>query len=170
MRPTMIPGIAAKPTQIRRGGGFGYSLPIYSADDEELFCEEFIDGRWDGASDITFSVIGYLDTAETDGDDFALQLSWANKATDAGVWPSATTDVVVETNCPAPRNAQFSIYKVSFTIDWDAPATDVTASDFFAARLRRIAVAGGGAVEIAGEFVVLAFVITYTVDKVFKAP
>jgi hypothetical protein len=77
--------------------------------------------------------------------------------------------VVVETNCADPRNAQFSIFKVEFTIDWDLLDPDLTASDFFAARLRRIAVAGGGAVEIAGEVVVLGFVITYAVDKVFKA-
>lgn len=170
MRPAMIPGkitTPQKPTLVDRGAFSGYSLPLYAAD-QEIFCNEYIAGRWDGASDITFSVIGYLNTAETDGDDFALQLSWANKSTASGVWPSATNDVVVETDCAAPRNAQYSIFKVEFTIDWNLPAVDVTASDFFCARLRRIPVAGVGAVEIAGEFVVGGFIITYSVDKVFK--
>lgn len=170
MRPTMIPGKTTtpqKPTPVDRGAGSGFSLPLYAAD-EEIFCNEYIAGRWDGASDIIFSVIGYLDTAETDGDDFALQLSWATKSTASSVWPDTTTDVVVETDCAAPRNAQYSIYKVEFTIDWNVNDPDIAASDFFCARLRRIAVAGGGAVEIAGEFVVLGFVITYVVDKVFK--
>jgi hypothetical protein len=178
MRPTIMPSKVVKsgsdylivPTMVDRGAATGYSLPIYSAgNDEEIFFSEYIAGRWDGASDIVCSVIGYIDTAETDGDDFALQLSWANKAITGGTWPSATNDVVVETDLPSPRNAQFSIFKVNFTIDWDLPATDVTSADFFAGRLRRIAVSGGGAVEMAGEFVVLAVVVSYAVDKMYKA-
>ena len=95
-------------------------------------------------------------------------LSWSNKSTAGGTVTSTTTDVVVETNCPSPRNAQYSIYKIEFPIDWDLPATDIAASDFWAGRLRRIAPAGGGTVEITGEFVVTQIVITYNVDKTFK--
>jgi hypothetical protein len=145
-------------------------MPDYSAgNDEELYFSEYIAGRWDGASNITCSVIGYLASAETDGDDFAFQLSWANKSTASGTWSDATTDVVTETDCPTPRNAQYSIFKVEFAIDWDSPNPDILGSDVFCGRLRKVAPVGGGTVPITGEFVVQAIIITYNVDKVFKA-
>lgn len=176
MRPTLIASkivkvgadYFVKPTQVDYGASSGYSLPIYASDDEELFFNEMIAGRWDGASDITVSVTGYLSAAEDVDDDFALQLSWANKTPSSGVVPSATTDVEVRTNIATGRSAQYSIYKVDFTIDWDAGTPDIASSDIFLGRLRRIAV-GGGYTEMSGEFVVLAVVVTYTVNKMYKA-
>lgn len=177
MRPTLVAPKIVKvgadyyviPTQIDRGASSGYSLPIYAANDEELFFNEHIAGRWDGASDIVVSVIGYLSAAEDVNDDFALQLSWSNKATSSGVFPDTTTDVEVRTNIDTDRNAAMSIYKIEFTIDWDTNTPDIVASDLFCGRLRRVAV-GGGYTEMSGEFVVQAIVITYVVDKVYKAP
>jgi len=175
MRPFIEIGAIAsksKPTIVYRGANAGYSLPIWNGTtnvDEQLFISEYIAGRWDGASDITLSIIGYLDTAEDVGDDFALQVSWANKSTGSGIFPSATTDLTVETNVDTDRSAQFSIYKVEFPIDWDYPTPDVLASDLFSARIRRVAItAGTGKAEISGEFVVALIVITYTVNKIFK--
>jgi hypothetical protein len=169
MRPFIEIGDIAqneKPTIVSYGATKGYSLPLY-ATNEEIFFSEYIAGRWDGASNITISVIGYLDTAETVDDDFNLTLQWQNKATGSGALTSAVNTVYQVTNCPAERNARYSIYKVDFPIDWDLPATDLAASDYFAGRLYRSAV-GAGNVEIAGEFVVTMIVITYQVDKVFK--
>lgn len=171
MRPFIEIGkiaVNSKPTIVQRGAASGYSLPIYNSDYEELFISEYIAGRWNGASDITLSIIGYLDTAEDVNDDFALQLSWANKSTGSGTWSDATNDLTVVTNIDTGRNAQYSIYKVDFTIDWDLPAVDIAASDFFAGRIRRVAV-GGGNTEMSGEFVITSIVISYTVNKVFKA-
>lgn len=175
MRPFIeIGAIAAKakPTIVYRGASAGYSLPIWDAGtnaDEQLFISEYIAGRWNGASDISLSVIGYLASAEDVGDDFALQVSWVNKSTGSGVVPSTTTDVTVETNVATDRAAQYSIYKVDFAIDWDVNNPDILASDYFAARIRRVAItAGTGKAEITGEFVVTMVIITYTVDKVFK--
>lgn len=159
-------GAQTKPTIVDLGAVTGYSLPLY-ATDEEIKFNEYIAGRWDGASNITVAVIGYLDTAETADDDFNLTLEWANHVTGSGQLSSSVNTVYQVTNCPAGRNAQYSIYKVEFPIDWDAPTPDIAASDFFAGRLYRSAV-GSGNVEIAGEFVVTAIVITYEVDKVFK--
>ena len=170
MRPYIEQGSVAgagKPTIVTRGCNKGYSLPLYAAD-EELFISEYIAGRWDGASDITISVIGYLSAAETADDDFALQLSWANKSTGSGIWQDTTTDVTTVTNIPDARKAQYSIYKVEFAVDWDVNDPDIVASDFFSARLRRVAV-GVGNVEMDGEFVITSIVITYSVNKVFKA-
>ena len=170
MRPFIEIGKIAqnsKPTIVRRGATSGYSMPIY-APDEEIFITEYIAGRWDGASNINAVVIGYLDTAETIGDDFRLQFSWCNKEPESGVWPDTVKDVEVGTNIPAGREAQYSMYKVFFPIDYTFPAPDVAASDFFAARIRRIAVIAGE-VEIAGEFVITSVMLQYQVDKVFKA-
>jgi hypothetical protein len=169
MRPFIEIGdiaVQEKPTVVAYGATKGYSLPLY-ASNEEIFFSEYIAGRWDGASNITVSVIGYLDTAETADDDFNLTLQWQNKATGAGSLTSTVNTVYQVTNCPSGRNAQYSIYKIDFPIDWDLPSTDVAASDFFAGRLYRSAV-GAGNVEVAGEFVVTMIVITYQVDKVFK--
>lgn len=174
MRPTILPSKVVKvgadylvvPTMIDYGATTGYSLPLYSAgNDEELYFSEYIAGRWDGASNITVSVIGYLGAAEDANDDFKLQLSWANKSTGSGIFPATTTDVEVDTNIVDARKAKYSIYKVEFTIDWDVVTPDVLSSDVFCARLRRIATGG---TEMTGEFVVIAIVLTYTVDKIFK--
>ena len=171
MRPFIEIGKIAqnsKPTIVERGASHGYSLPIWSNDQEEIYISEYIAGRWDGASNIVASIIGYLDTAEDVGDDFRLQFSWCNKEPESGVWPSSVTNVEVGTNIAAGRAAQFSMYKVLFPIDYTIPAPDIAASDFFAARIRRIAVIGGE-VEIAGEFVITSVMLQYQVDKVFKA-
>ena len=170
MRPFIEIGKIAqnsKPTIVQRGATAGYSLPIYNSDQEELYISEYIAGRWDGASNITLSIIGYLSSAEDVNDDFSLQVSWMNKSTSSGVVQDTTTDVVVETNIDTGRAAQYSIYKVDFAIDWDFNDPDILASDYFAARIRRIAV-GGGKVEMSGEFVITMIIITYNVDKVFK--
>lgn len=169
MRPFIEQGSIAgvgKPTIVTRGASKGYSLPLYAAD-EELFISEYIAGRWDGASDIVISLIGYLASAEDVDDDFALQVSWANKSTSTGIWQDTTTDVTVVTNIPDARKAQYSIYKVDFTIDWDINDPDIISNDFFAARIRRVAV-GAGNTEMSGEFVITSVTIQYQVDKVYK--
>lgn len=171
MRPTIVLGNVSnpiKPTIVQYGAYSGYSLPIYNSDDEELFFNEYVAGRWDGVSNLTVSVIGYLDTAETADDDFNLSLDWTNKATGSGAISNTVNKVYQVTNCPTGRNGQYSIYKIEFPIDWDLPGTDLTESDIFSARLYRTAV-GVGNVEIAGEFVVCLVEIRYQVDKVFKA-
>ena len=172
MRPFIEIGdiaVQEKPTVVTYGVTKGYSLPLY-ATNEEIFISEYIVGRWDGASNITLSIIGYLDTGVTDGKDFALQVSWVNKSTSSGIIPATSTDVTVWTDCPSPRNAQYSIYKVDFAIDWDLNDPDIVASDFFSARIRRLPV-GVGYSELDGgaEFVVTSIMIQYVIDKVFKA-
>lgn len=160
-------GANVKPTIVDLGAITGYSLPLHTTD-EEIFFNEYIAGRWDGASNITVAVIGYLDTAETANDDFNLTLEWVNKATSSGALTNSVNTVYKVTNLDSGRNAQYSIFKVELPIDWDLPITDVTASDFFSGKLYRSAV-GAGNTEIDGEFVVTAIVISYQVDKVFKA-
>jgi hypothetical protein len=176
MRPTILPSKVVKvladyfiiPTMVDYAATTGYSFPLYAVgNDEEIYFNEYIAGRWDGASDIEVCVIGYLSAAEDANDDFNLQLSWANKSTSTGIFPATTTDVEVVTNIDNARKAQYSIYKVCFPIDWNLNDPDILVNDLFAARLRRIAV-GAGNTEMAGEFVVLSVIITYTVNKIYK--
>lgn len=169
MRPSLVAGKVAekgKPTSIDIGVHSGYSMPVYNSDDEELFFREYVAGRWDGASDITVSAIVCLAGAEDVGDKFKFQLSWENKATSSGVISTSTTDVPVETTIATSRAAQYSIYKVDFTVDWDLPNPDVVASDHMAFRLRRIA---ASSLECSNEIIVLDVIITYTVNKIYKA-
>jgi hypothetical protein len=169
MRPELVLGKIAtnsKPTTVDIGAHSGYSMPVYNSDDEELFFREYVAGRWDGASDITASVICCLAGAEDVGDKFKFQLSWENKATNSGVISTSTNNVPVETTILTDRAAQYSIYKVDFTIDWDLPNPDVAANDHIGFRLRRIA---ASELEISNEIIVLDCLITYTVDKIYKS-
>ena len=169
MRPVFLQGRSlTKPSIVELGVVRGYSLPIY-ANDQELFFNEYTSGRWDQESDIVFSIIGYLSSAETVGKSFKLQMTWTNKETSSGVLSEITNDINVITTIPTGRNAQNSIYKVDFIIDWDAEGVNITNEDFFAGRIRRLAV-GGGYTEMSGEFVVTAVIITYVVNKIYKEP
>lgn len=169
MRPALVAGYVAaktKPTPVSVGSHAGYSLPVYSSDDEELFFRDYIPGRWDGASNFTVSVLCCLAGAEDVGDKFKLQVSWENKAPTSGVISTSTTDVPVETTVATSRAAQYSIYKVDFTIDYDGPTPDVAAGDHIGFRLRRIA---ASSLECSGEIIILDTIVTYTVDKIFKS-
>jgi hypothetical protein len=172
MRPQIVLGKVSnpiKPTVVQFGAVSGYSLPIYASDDEEIFFNEYIAGRWDEASDINVAVIGCLSEAETKNDDFALKLEWSNKSTSSGVLPTAVNTVgPIVTNIPDTRKTQYSVYRVDFPIDWNIASPNIAPSDLFCGRLCRTAV-GAGNVEMNGEFIVTAIVITYAVDKIFKA-
>jgi len=152
------------PVQIQRGAFFGYSMPIWNSDHEELFFRESVPGRWDGASDITVHFLVCLAAAEDVNDSFNFQLSW-NQASVDEVLPDTTHDTTVETNIT--DGTQYHLYEVVFTIDYNIDAGDVIlAHDLLAFRLRRVAAAG---TEIDGEILVLDWHTHYTVDKMFTA-
>lgn len=172
MRPALVAGrISAGggiPTAVTIGSHAAYSLPIWSTPAnqyEELYFREFIAGRWNGASDITVSVICALSATEDVGDNFKLKLSWENKETASGVISTSTIDVYAEQAVITGREAQYSIYKLDFAIDWDLPAVDVTASDHIGFRLRRVDAADP---DISNELLILDVIITYTVNKIYK--
>lgn len=169
MRPAFTAGrIAgvAKPTAVAVGPWSGYSFPIYNNDDEELFWRLHVPGRWDGTTDIEYWLTVCLSAAETEGDDFKFQLSWSNSTGTTGV---ITTDVVSPTadgDCSAGHTAQYSIFRLGFTIDVSAgPIVAVSPGDILAGRVRRIA---SGGVEVSNEIIVLDHWINFTVDKIFK--
>lgn len=154
-----------KPTQTIIGVFHGYSMPIYNNDNEELFFNENVPGRWDGASDISFHVLVALELAETADETFKFQFSW-NQVGTTDIVPIVSHDVTDEIT--VIDGTQYATYMLEFTIDYDADAGDVIVShDDLSARLRRVASGGD---EVDGEIIVLDWHTHYTVDKMFKAP
>ena len=168
LRPQLYAGRVggvAKPTFVTLGAYAGYSFPIYNTDDEELFFRENIPGRWDGASNINAYMVLMLSAAEDVGDKFKFQLSWASHVTGSGVLSSTTTDVPIEQAVATSRSAQYSIYLLTFAIDYTVPTPDMAAGDHFGGRIRRIAAA---ATQVSNEIILLDFYMTYNVNKIYK--
>jgi hypothetical protein len=166
MRPSLNAGYIAaktKPTPVSVGAHAGYSMPIYNSDDEELFFREYVAGRWDGATDITISLICCLAGAETAGEDFRFSIGYECIKLD-GTEKLSTSVGTLETEQNCAAAAQYQTFKLDFTL----PAADVEASDHVGFRVRRIAVEESGANEVDGEVIVLDCIITYNVNKVYK--
>ena len=154
-----------KPTQANIGIFHGYSMPIYNNDNEELFFNENVPGRWDGASDITFHVMVALASAEDVDDTFKFQFSW-NQTGETDVVSAGAYDTTDEIT--VVDGTQYATYMLEFTVDYDIDAGDVMIThDDIAGRLRRVASAG---TEIDGEIIVLDWHTHYIVDKMFKPP
>ena len=168
LRPQLYAGRVggvAKPTFVTLGAYAGYSFPIYNTDDEELFFRESIPGRWDGASNINAYMVLMLSAAEDVGDKFKFQLSWASHVTGSGALSNTTTDVPIEQAVATSRSAQYSIYLLTFAIDYTVPTPDLAPGDHFGGRIRRIAAA---ATQVSNEIILLDFYMTYNVNKIYK--
>lgn len=154
-----------KPTQVSVGAAHGYSMPIYNADNEEMFFNENVPGRWDGASDISFHILVALAAVEDADDNFKFQWSW-NQVGETDIVPNATHDVTDEIT--VVDGTQNATYMLEFTMDYDVDAGDaVVAHDDLFGRLRRVDATDP---DITGEVIVLDWHTHYTVDKMFKAP
>ena len=153
----------AVPDQVQVGVAFGYSMPVYSADHEELYLSQHVLHRWDEASDITAKVFVCLADAEDVGDKLKFQLSWEH-TTQTGAVPATSNDVEVEQIILTGRIAQYSIYVLTFTIDYDIDGVgnEIKAGETLNARLRRIA---SGAPAISNEVIVLDWVTEYQINK-----
>ena len=163
---TKITG-TGKPTQVYRGVTAGFSLPVYSADDEELFfCIPYVLARWDAASDPILCIGGYLDTANN-AKKFKLQASWASETygTDI-IGTSVAEDVVVETT--TGNWAQYQSFIVNFTLNYDVlgAGSEMAVGDCLHIRLRRLA---ASADEIAGEVVVVGAVVKWRLNKFYSS-
>ena len=168
LRPQLYSGRVggvAKPTFVTLGAYAGYSFPIYNNDDEELLFRESIPGRWDGASNINAYAVVMLSAAEDVGDKFKFQLSWASHVTGSGALASAVTDVGTSQTVATSRSAQYSIYLLTFAIDYTVPTPDLAPGDHFGGRIRRIAAA---ATQVSNEIILLDFYMTYNVNKIYK--
>ena len=153
----------AVPDQVQVGIAFGYSMPIYAADSEQLFFKQHVLHRWDEASDIRVKVIVCLAGAEDIGDKFKFQLSWEHTAQD-GTVSVTSNDVEVEQTVLTARNGQYAVYVLTFTIDYniDGAGNEIKAGELLSARLRRIASAEP---QITNEVIALDWIVEYQRDK-----
>lgn len=169
MRPDIDFGTVqahGKPTSVTIGAFQGFSMPIYAADNEELFISHTVPGRWDEASDIIVHLLVALSAGEDVGDNFKFQLSW-NHVADGDVIPAATHDVLVEQAVLAGRNAQYDVYELTFTLDYDVDTPDdIVAHDRLGMRLWRIDATNP---DVSNEIIVLDWHLHYNVDKMFQA-
>ncbi len=155
-----------KPAQVVVGVFHGYSMPIYNSDNQELFFNLNVPGRWDEASDIIVHVVVALSNAEDVGDYFKFQLSWEH-LTEGDIIPVTSHDVEVEQIVLIDRNAQYSTYELQFTLDYDVDdPDDVVDHDDLAMRLRRIDATNP---DITNEIIVLDYHVEFQVNKMFDA-
>ena len=152
-----IRGQAGIPAHVRRGIIGGFTLPVYAADNQELFLTIHIPRRWDGASDIMVHVAGYLDNANNTKK-FRFQLEWENITPGTNVIPATNNPVIVETT--TGNWAQFQSYSVDFTIDYDIDGggAEILPEDELYLRLIRLAATED---EIAGNPVVTHIGVTF---------
>ena len=151
-----IRGNLGIPTIVTRGVFRGFSLPVYAADNEELFATICVPNRYDEASDIRVHLYCWLAQAENDKN-FNMQTSWEHYTPGADAVPNTSTNVEVET--PTGVGAvQFQSYVVEFTL----PFGDLVADDIVGLRVRRIAAVGA---ECVGEIVVNHYGVMFRRDK-----
>jgi len=145
-----------KPTLVSEGLFYGFSLPVFNADDEEIPACICVKSDWDAASDLTVFLGGWLADANT-AKRFNLQVSWEHWTSGEAAIPATSHDVEVETltgTWGAKRP-----FKIAFTIDYDIDTPDdVAIGDGLGIRVRRLAASGD---EIAGEVVVEGAVLYY---------
>jgi len=151
------------PDQVQRGIFFGYSMPVFADDHEELYISQRVPSRWDGASNIRIKIRIALAGAEDIGDKFKFQLSWEHSPCDT-ILPDTSNDVEVETTILAGHNNAYDKYCVTFTIDYDidGEGNEILAQELLGARLRRIA---ASELEVANEIIVLDEIVEYQRDK-----
>ena len=151
------------PEQVQIGIVFGYTMPIYNADNQEIFFKHRVPYRWDGSSNIRVKALVALSGAEDIGDKFQFRLAWEHIPIDGAV-PVTANDVDVETIVLLDRNGQYAIYGLTFTIDYDidGEGNEVAAGELLNARLRRIA---ASELEVTNNIIVLDWVIEYQRDK-----
>ena len=169
LRP-MVDSVAqlshAKPTQVTIGVYKGYSFPIFSADDEQLFFKEIVPGRWNGVSDITFHVVVCLSGVEDVGDSFQFRLAWEHTAV-GSVLPATSNNVDVEQAVLVGRSAQHNLYELIFTIDYDIDGAgdEVVPHELLAATIYRIDATNP---DVSNEIVLIDWHSLYNVNKIFK--
>ena len=148
-----------KPTQVARGVIHGFSLPIYSNDNEELFLSMHTPDRWDNVSNILVHIHCYL-TSANDGKNFNLQVSWMHY-TDGDVVPDGSYNLTVET--ATGTAVQYQSFHIDYTLDYDiVPADPIASSDELHLRLRRLDASTN---EIAGEVVITHVGLVFLRDK-----
>jgi hypothetical protein len=153
------------PTEVYRGLNVGYSFPIWSSDNEELYFRMRIPNRWDGTTDPQLGVMCTITGAEDVGDKFRFQLEWQTTVCGGTTaMGTSTTAVTSEQTIITGGAAANTAYCIFFTLDADDGANPIVSGEMLQGRLRRIA---ASASEVAGEICVWDFAVTWCVNKMF---
>lgn len=157
----------SKPTQVTIGIFKGFSFPIYNNDNEELFFRQRVPQRWDGVSDIMFYAGVCLSAAEDVGDYFKFRFAWEHTSVGKEV-PTTSNNVDVEQAVLVGRNAQYDLYRLDFTIDYDIDGVgnEIASGDLLVGRLYRIDATNP---DVSNEIILLNWATEYTVDRMFGA-
>ncbi len=148
---------AGKPTQVTQGVFNGFSLPLYSADDEELFTCDCMPGDWDGTTDPVIYLGGWLPSANT-LKKFKLQVSVETiDMSNNDVVPTTSNDYETETT--TSTWAAYTSFTAKFTIASDI---GLVCGQPLAIRIRRI---DSSVNEITGEVVIEGAMISYVANK-----
>ena len=133
-------------------------MPIYAANNEELFLDICIPDRWDEVTAIHIQMDAWLDTAQADATDtFRLQISYNSFTPGIDVVSDTFADVEAETTTGIA--AQYQTYLLGF----DIPVGTMKGDDLLAFRLRRIDKVVG--TEITGEVIIEHMGIVFRCDK-----
>lgn len=155
---------ALKPDGVNVGIYYGYSMPIYNEDSEEIFMSLRVPYRWDGISDIKAKLRVCLEDTEVVGKVFKFQVSWQHFPAGSGIVPATSKDVEVQQAVLTGRNAQHDSYNLDYTIayDIDGVGKEIAAGSVLAFRIRRIAATG---TAVANEIIILDAVVEFRRDK-----
>ena len=148
----------AVPVSYERGIFSGFELPIWAADDQELFFDICIPGRWGGTSEVHIHLYVFVIEAQDAADDaFRLQIVYEHYTPGEDIVPDTFAPIEVETTTGA--SAAFQSYQIHF----DVPVGDMVNDDILAFRVRRVAVGIGN--EIAGNVVLEHAGVIFRCDK-----
>jgi len=137
-------------------------MPLYAANQALFFTEPYTPARWDGTSNITVIIRGYLDTANN-AKRFLLRMAWEQYTAGTDLVPTTSHDVDIETL--TGNWAQYQTFETQHIIDYDIDTPDVlVAGDSIALRIRRYAKTGAED-EIAGNVIVTSVHMKYRCDK-----
>jgi len=151
--------VKGKPAINTRGAHRGFVMPIYSADDQELFIHAHLPRRWDGTTNLILPLTVALGGIEDIGDKFNFQASYS--VIEVGkVVPDTPTDAPVETTVLAGRVAAYDVYEVDFTID----VTGMEVGDVLGVRVRRLA---ASTLEVTASPIIYCFDVDHTIDKLY---
>lgn len=151
------------PDGVYIGVYYGYSLPVYANDNEELFFKQRIPYRWDGVSNFEILVLLALAAAEDVGDNFKIQVSW-DYVSPEGVISTVTHDVEIEQTILTGRSAIYSSYSLTFVMDYDIDGISnaIQKGGFVAFRIRRLDATDP---DITDEVIILDTSVRYQMDS-----
>lgn len=160
-------GAQNKPTQAQVGAWNIFTMPVYSSDDEELFWHIHIPGRWDGVSDIQYSLWIGLGAAggEDVGDKFKFQVQWDWAGPTRAFSATPAETLPVEELVATGRTARYSVYKLDYTFNYDVTTPACTQGAILAGRVIRIASASPA---VASSPYILDHVVNFQIDRAYK--